>query len=204
MNDGRNGSRESANRRRFHGALGNGDTPCAHPQCDGAGEFRAPASPVSSDGPPRWRYLCLDHVREFNAGYNYFDGMDQEQIYEEQHPANGLRQRTVWDGPSSQTPRWNDFADPLDAITARYAAQRTPPPAPECSPSGIRLSHEESAALVALGLDAKTDRGAIRRAYTAKLRRFHPDRNGGDRSHEAALGKAVEAYKLLKASAAFG
>ena len=34
-----------------------------------------PAQRPGFDGPGDWRWLCLDHVREFNAGYNYFDGM---------------------------------------------------------------------------------------------------------------------------------
>ncbi len=190
-----------ANRRRFHGAVGDGSTACARAGCGGAGEFRAPAGPASADGPPQWHYLCLDHVREFNAGYNYFDGMDTEQIYAEQHPAAGWRQRTVWEGQGeSPPPRWSDFADPLEAITARYRPFSAPP----TTPKGAVLNKGETAALKTLGLEADADRRAIRRAYSEKLRLYHPDRNGGDRRHEAALGKVVAAYQTLKESTAFG
>jgi DnaJ domain len=190
-----------ANRRRFHGALGDGSAPCARAGCGEAGEFRAPAGPATADGPPQWQYLCLDHVREFNAGYNYFDGMDTEQIYAEQHPAAGWRQRTVWEGQGeSPPPRWSDFADPLEAITARYKPFSAPP----ITPRGAVLNKGEAAALKTLGLEADADRRAIRRAYSEKLRLYHPDRNGGDRRHEAALGKVVAAYQTLKESTAFG
>jgi len=35
------------------------------------------------------------------------------------------------------------------------------------------------------------------------LRRYHPDRNGGDRSHERHLQAVVEAYQALRKSPAF-
>jgi curved DNA-binding protein CbpA len=35
------------------------------------------------------------------------------------------------------------------------------------------------------------------------VRLYHPDRNGGDRSHEAALQRVIEAYQLLRGAAAF-
>lgn len=198
-----------ANRKRFHGAVGDGSRECAYPGCADAGEFRAPSSRGGQhDGPPQYLYLCLDHVREFNSGYNYFDGMDVDEIYAEQHPASGWRNRTTWaDGGAGLGPKWADFSDPLDAITARFAGIGAgfaqPAKGPETSANGMVLNKGERAALTILELEPNTDRSAIRRAYAAKLRLYHPDRNGGDRSFEAALGRVVEAYKLLKSSAAF-
>jgi hypothetical protein len=74
---------------RFHGRVPR-EAPCAVPGCQEPGEFRAPASPHRSpDGPPPYRWLCLDHVREFNAGYNYFEGMNADQIMAAQSPTAG-------------------------------------------------------------------------------------------------------------------
>ena len=45
------------------------------------GEYRAPAAygrRPDFDGPGDWRWLCLDHVRAFNLGYNYFTGMSPD------------------------------------------------------------------------------------------------------------------------------
>ena len=70
---------------RFHGRVPR-EAPCAVPGCQEPGEFRAPASPHRSpDGPPPYRWLCLDHVREFNAGYNYFEGMNADQDGQHAH-----------------------------------------------------------------------------------------------------------------------
>jgi curved DNA-binding protein CbpA len=35
------------------------------------------------------------------------------------------------------------------------------------------------------------------------VRRYHPDKNGGDRSHEGRLAEVIEAYQLLRKAAAF-
>jgi DnaJ-class molecular chaperone len=43
----------------------------------------------------------------------------------------------------------------------------------------------------------------VRAAYKALCHKFHPDRNGGDRSSEKRLQSVVEAYQLLRKAAAF-
>jgi len=46
-------------------------------------------------------------------------------------------------------------------------------------------------------------RSALRQNYSKLVRRFHPDRNGGDRSHEKKLGEVLDAYQTLKGARAF-
>ncbi|HEX8261957.1 MAG TPA: molecular chaperone DnaJ, partial [Allosphingosinicella sp.] len=112
------GSRQT----RFHGrAEARGI--CGHPGCDAPGEFRAPAGRGPSfDGPGEWQWLCLEHVREFNAGYNYFEGMSSDEIQAAHNPYGGWDRETRAfarmgaDGP----PKWADFQDPIDAIGARF------------------------------------------------------------------------------------
>jgi curved DNA-binding protein CbpA len=53
-----------------------------------------------------------------------------------------------------------------------------------------------------MGLGSDTDRSRLRRRYSELVRRYHPDRNGGDRRHEAQLTAVVDAYQLLRKSAA--
>jgi curved DNA-binding protein CbpA len=54
-----------------------------------------------------------------------------------------------------------------------------------------------------LGLGEDADLHDLRKCYSNLVRRFHPDKNGGDRSHEGRLREVVEAYQLLRKSAAF-
>jgi curved DNA-binding protein CbpA len=54
-----------------------------------------------------------------------------------------------------------------------------------------------------LGLGVDSDRRALRLRYAELVRLYHPDRNGGDRSHEKALRAVIEAYTQLKSRPAF-
>ena len=184
---------------KLHGRVEGAQDCCAVPGCAAPGEFKAPLQPANFDGPGAWRFLCLDHVREHNKKYNYFEGMSSEEITEAQSPLHG------WDRPSRRfatngadpPPAWSDFSDPLDAIATRFrgAIRRGERPS--------RFSKAERRALAVLGLGEDADRHALRQTYSALVRRYHPDKNGGDRSHEKALQAVIEAYTALKSRPAF-
>jgi hypothetical protein len=178
---------------------------CEHPTCQKAGEFRAPGRGGHSfDGPGVWRWFCLDHVREFNAGYNWFEGMSAEEILDAQGPAAGWRTESPAFNPGAADgmPRWSDFDDPLDAISARAAGIKSRAQRQGEAAMDGRFTAAEVSALEVLGLNLEVSRSGLRKRYSEMVRRYHPDRNGGDRQFEARLNKVVEAYQLLKKSAA--
>src|SRR3569832_2883196 len=98
--------------------------------------------------------------------------MSPEEIQEAQSPLAG------WDRPSRKfaangadpPPKWSDFADPLDAIGARFGAIRG-----RAEPS--RFSKDERRALSVLGLAESAARPALRQRYSGLVRRYHPDKN---------------------------
>ena len=183
---------------KMHGRVEGAQAACAHPGCGAPGEYKAPLQPANFDGPGRWRFLCLDHVREHNARYNFFDGMSPEEISEAQSPLS------AWDRPSRKfaangadpPPAWSDFSDPLDAISSRFRRAREPAAA-------SRFGKAERRALGVLGLGENADLHALRQTYSTLVRRYHPDKNGGDRAHEVRLREVIDAYQLLRKSAAF-
>lgn len=188
-------------RSRFHGRIETGRN-CDHPGCDEAGEFRAPSERGSNfDGPGQWRWFCLDHVREFNSGYNWFSGMTPDEIEAANTPYGGWDRETraFASGGADRPPRWADFADPLDAIGARFARTM-----PQKRADGRELSEADRKNLRVLSLPVDSDRRALRNRYAELVRKFHPDRNGGDRSHERALQEVIAAYQALKGRPAFG
>lgn len=194
--------RKASPNTRFHGRVEAPGRLCAEPGCDQPGEFRAPmGGPRPSDAPPQYRWLCLDHVRAFNSSYNFFSGMSPDEIHEAQRPFAGWERETRAfnaTGGADRPPRWADFSDPLDAIGARWRQAM-----PAERKDGKPLSGRDREALRALALDVDADRKALRTRYSELVRKYHPDRNGGDRSHESALQKVIEAYQQLKASPAF-
>lgn len=189
---------------KFHGRYESGGRECSAPGCGAPGEFRAPGTMRASfDGPGQWRWLCLEHVREFNAGYDWFDGMTPDEILAAQSPIAGWERETrAFSAGAGATPRWADFDDPLDAIGARASdIKRRAASRPDMAPA--RFTAKERTALEAMGLGPQTDRHALRKRYSELVRRYHPDRNGGDRSHESRLQVVIEAYQLLRKAAAF-
>lgn len=192
-------------RTRFHGRVEANGRRCAHPGCGEPGEFRAPMAEQGSrtgDGPPPFRFLCLDHVRAFNSGYNFFTGMSADEIHAAQRPFAGWERETraFATNGADRPPRWADFNDPLEAIGARFR-DRMVTESPRAD--GKPLSGADRAALNVLGLGMDADRKALRQRYSDLVRRFHPDRNGGDRSHEASLRRVIDAYQQLKRSSLF-
>ena len=187
---------------RFHGRTGSAERCCEAPGCPEPGEFRAPGPRASGfDGPGDYRWLCLDHVRQFNAGYDWFAGMSAEEIIAAQHPVHGWDRQTRAFSPTAgidAAPRWADFPDPLDAINQRARARM-----PAQRADGKLLTPDERRALGVLDLPLDADRRMLRMRYADLVRALHPDRNGGDRSQEQRLQLVVEGYQLLRKAAAF-
>ena len=171
---------------------------CAVRGCREPGEFRAPLTPGDFDGPGTWRWLCLDHIREHNAKYNFFEGMSPEEIEAAQSPIAGWDRATrIFSAPGSDPgPAWADFKDPLDAISARFRPGQARSPV-------SRFSADEQHALGVLGLKDNTDLHGVRKRYSELVRRYHPDRNGGDRRFEKRLGEVLAAWQKLKTARAF-
>lgn len=190
---------------RFHGRVEAEGRVCDQPGCTEPGEFRAPpagGAGATAEGPGRFRWMCLDHVRAFNSGYNFFSGMTTDEIHDAQRPYAGWERETraFASNGADRPPKWADFSDPLDAIGARFKQRMAD--AKERA-DGKPLSGDDRRALRVLGLAPDADAQALKTRYFELVRKFHPDSNGGDRRHEAALQAAVEAYQHLRKAPAF-
>ena len=185
----------------MHGRVEGAAETCAVPGCAAPGEYKAPLTSSNFDGPGAWRWMCLDHVREHNARYNYFTGMSPEEIEAAQSPVAGWERatRAFAHAGADPAPAWSDYKDPLDAISGRFGQRFHARGQPERA----RFSAPEQRALHVLGLGADTDLHTVRKRYSELVRRYHPDRNGGDRRHEGKLGQVLEAWQLLKIASAF-
>ena len=181
----------------MHGRVEGARDRCAVPGCSEPGEFKAPLRASDFDGPGQWRFLCLEHVREHNAKYNFFNGMSPEEISDAQSPYAGWDRatRAFAHAGGDPAPAWSNFSDPLEAISGRFRRAR--------QENSSLFSRAEQRALTVLGLGEDAELKSVRGRYSQLVRRFHPDRNGGDRTHEGRLGEVIEAYQLLRKSAVF-
>lgn len=173
--------------------VGSAELRCDQPGCNEPGTFRAPKG-WHSEG--EYFCFCLEHVRAYNASYNYFNGMAPEAVALYQRDAS-IGHRPTWAMGSNGSFRFHGddpsrFVDPL-SIFGRRSAPRKPeePKMPRCGIAAKR-------ALDQLGLDETADSGAIRTRYKDMVKRLHPDANGGDRSLEDKLREIIHAYSYLK------
>jgi hypothetical protein len=160
---------------------------CQFPGCSEAGEFRAPMGRLREG---QYFCFCLDHVREYNATYNYFNGMSDEAVsHYQKEAATGHR------------PTWKMGANRGDAASGRMR-----------DPYGMRGGGAQAGrksksprhgvvarkALLVLGLDDEAGQDEIKTRYKELVKRLHPDANGGDRSNEDRLREIINAYNVLR------
>ena len=173
---------------------------CDHPGCARAGEFRAPTG-RGREG--QFFLFCMDHVKAYNATYNYFAGMDDDALaaYAKQEE---IGHRPTWKlGVNSKAARMAqrgrkangdaEAADMHDAFNLFGSRNKQQAAQPES-----RVGIVARKALDTLGLDDTADSAAIKARYKELVKRFHPDANGGDRSREGTLQEILKAYQQLK------
>ncbi len=176
-----------------------GNRGCAHPGCDQPGDYRAPLNRPGSafappSGPTPWQYFCLAHVRAFNAGWNWFEGMSEEAIWQAQSPY------PAWDRETCAFARNAMAGD--DRIDDMLGVLRWRTTAAPRSP-GSGLTREDRQALSKLGLAETATLAEVKAAYRRLARRYHPDTNAGDRRHEARFQALSEAQAHLETSPTF-
>jgi hypothetical protein len=173
---------------------------CNHPGCAQAGQHRAP---MGRDREGQYFSFCLDHVRAYNATYNYFSGMTDEAVARYQKDAI-VGHRPTWTMGTSgagHRHRHRDggldpeaFEDPLGLFTGRGPHR---PAEPARTPRYAPLATK---ALTALNLDDTADAVSIKARYKLLVKRLHPDANGGDRSSEDKLREIIHAYNYLRSA----
>lgn len=164
---------------------------CEHPGCPNAGEYRAPKDRAHLTD---YYWFCLDHVREYNKAWDYYQGMSEAEIERQ------VRHDTTWQRPTWKMGDWRSREKVLrhkaahDAGFGAYwdGAADTPPP-PNAAPRGPEVE-----ALALLGLQPPTDFETIKRRYRELAKRHHPDANGGDKLAEERLKEINQAYNTLK------
>jgi hypothetical protein len=160
---------------------------CDVPGCSALGQYRAPRSRRALR---EWLWLCLEHVREYNASWDYYRGMSPGQI-EAEIRADVSWQRPTWPLGRIGGQDWRQSAwveDPLGALAAH-----APPRAPaEAAPPELRPH------LATLELGWPLTLEALKSRYKELAKRHHPDANGGDRSAEERLKTINLAYATLR------
>ncbi len=182
---------------------------CAWPNCKSLGRHRAP----KRDNPREFQWLCLNHAREFNRAWNFFEGMEDDDV--KRYMEDSLTgHRPTWSmgtngtaseqadidasaGPSMKS-KFQARLDPADRIgdhyglfsdSAKRAAQQRMVP---------RLTRHQTRALETLDLSETATRSEIKTKYKKLVKKYHPDANGGDTAAVERLRSVIKAYNVLK------
>jgi DnaJ domain len=162
---------------------------CDFPDCEATGDYRAPKSRRNLKD---YWWFCLEHVRAYNAAWDYYKGMSTDEIEAQ------LRADTAWQRPSWPLGRlgkmaWDEepLRDPLHLLASGRVKRGSARLARETPP-------ELREALATLGLSWPTTLDAVKTRYKELAKRHHPDANGGDRAAEERLKTINLAYAALR------
>ena len=179
------------------------DGPCCQWKgCTEAGRYRAPMG-RGRDG--EFFTFCVEHVRQYNNSYNYFDGMSNSEV--EQYLKGAIYgHRPTWKAGANAwshgTPQGVSAADLSRFAQARAAgaqefytwrARQT-----ESREHRRRLKPLERKALDMLGLTEDAGKNEIKARFKELVKLHHPDSNGGHRGAEDRLREIIQAYNYLK------
>jgi len=166
-------------------------TPCSHPGCAAQGEFKAPKG---RDREGEFFVFCKEHIREYNANYDYFKGMDDNALAKFR-AAEVIGHRPTWKmGPRGAQGVHVDETVYAEARTMRRKGARGKgdrAQAPRYNALALKALH-------VLDLDASATESSIKARYKDLVKRHHPDANGGDRSSEEKLREIIKAYNFLR------
>lgn len=170
---------------------------CQWPGCSAAGTHKAPMG-RGHDG--EYLMFCLDHVRDYNKSYNYFEGMSDEDVVTYQKSAMTGHRPTWSMGMNS----WRQGHADGKASTGDEAGFRDtfgffgdrdfdPDPAPRRT-----IRNAERKAFSTLGIDETATPAEIKARYKTLVKRHHPDANGGGKAAEEKLREIIQAHDYLK------
>lgn len=162
---------------------------CDWPGCSADGGFRAPRG---RDKLTEYFWFCLAHVRDYNASWNYYKGMTEDEIEAD------VRADTVWQRPSwpfikamhAASFRASPLFEDIDGSTAGGREQPR-------SPGQRSAAAAESRALAMLDLTPPLTLAIVKARYKTLVKLYHPDANDGDKAAEEKFKDISEAYRIV-------
>ena len=162
---------------------------CEWKNCNESGKFKAP---LERDNSKKYKWLCEEHIKSFNKNWNYFEGMSQNEI------ENFLKSDITWHRPTQKFGSSDNFfnilwnhalSDKFNFFNGEKIINRL---------NNKKLSEKDRDAFRILGLEFNTDWPIIQKKFKTLVKKFHPDRNSGNKQFEDKLKKITLAYSHLK------
>ena len=162
---------------------------CEWENCKESGKFKAPQE---KDNSKNYKWLCKEHIKLFNKNWNYFEGMSQDEI------EGFLKSDLTWHRPTQKFASSDNFFNILwnNALSDKFNFFKQ-----EKMTNGFtvrKLSEKDKDAFRILELELNADWLIIQKKFKTLVKKFHPDRNAGNKKFEDKLKKITLAYSHLK------
>ena len=162
---------------------------CEWQNCKETGEFKAP---LERDNSKNYKWLCEEHIKLFNKSWNYFAGMSQDEI------EIFLKSDLTWHRPTQKFGSSDNFFSILwnNALSDKFNFFKQ-----EEIINNLKikkLSEKDKDAFRIMDLEFNADWPLIQKKFKILVKKFHPDRNAGNKQFEDKLKKITLAYSHLK------
>ena len=156
---------------------------CDWNNCFEIGEYKAP---IEKDNSKNYRLLCLNHVKEFNKNWNYFTGMNDDQICE------FLKSDMTWHKPTQSFSSSDNFFKILWNNALKNEIDKSK------LKDQFNFNHNDIRAFGILGVSVGLKWSKIQEKFKKLVKKLHPDMNAGNKKYEEKLKIITLAYTQLK------
>ena len=161
---------------------------CDWENCKKTGDYKAP---VERDNSKQFRFLCLEHIKIFNRNWNYFSNMSETEIEYFIKSDLTWHKATKKFGSSDNffNILWNNaLEDKLNIFnTSNFKDFKK-----------TKISQTDRDALYVMELNEEAKWEQIHRKFKELVKKYHPDKNHGNKKYEDLLKKITLAYSQLR------
>ena len=163
---------------------------CDWKNCKKPGIHKAP---VEKNNSKKFRWLCLEHIKEFNKEWDYFEGMSEQEI------AEFMKSDLTWHKPTQNFSApdnffnilWGSILENKEKDFLNYNKKKN-------SIKKIQFSNQDIKAFEIMGLEIGAKWEKIYAKFKTLVKKFHPDMNSGNKKFEEKLKIITLAYTQLK------
>ncbi len=161
---------------------------CDNPSCTLEAEFKAPKSRNLDD----YYWFCVEHIKEYNSQWNFFQGMNDEEIL------NHMEKSRYGDRPTWKSDFTFSEESLKEKVWSEFRAYDYTKKEQNTKKRKLEGNYEEVEAMAIMGLEPPINIDILKKKYKELAKKFHPDKNSGCKDAEEKLKKINISYNILK------
>jgi preprotein translocase subunit Sec63 len=161
---------------------------CDWDNCKEQGTYKAP---LERDNSKKHRLLCLEHIKIFNKKWNYFSDMNDQEIEYFIKSDLTWHKSTKSFGSSENffNILWNNALE--DKLNIFKSANFN-----EFKKTNLSNTDRDALDIMELNYEVKWEE--VQKTFKTLVKKYHPDKNHGNKEFEDKLKKITLAYSQLK------